>query len=38
MEKSALKFLEKLSNSFGPSGFEREAIKVVKSYVEHFSG
>jgi len=37
MQNSSLKFLENLSNSFGPSGFEREAIRVVKDYVEPFS-
>lgn len=37
MKKSSLKFLENLCNSFGPSGFEREVIKIVKNYVEKFS-
>ena len=37
MEEPSIRFLENLCNSFGPSGFEREAIKVVKRYVEQFS-
>ncbi len=37
MEKSSLLFLEELCNSFGPSGFEREPIRLMKKYVEKFS-
>ncbi len=32
-----VKLLEKLSNEFGPSGFEWEAQKILKEYVEAFS-
>ncbi|MDZ7332784.1 MAG: M42 family metallopeptidase [candidate division KSB1 bacterium] len=32
----SLEFLQQLSNSFGPSGFEREAIQIAKNYVEPF--
>ena len=34
MKKSAVKFLGKLSESFGPSGFERQAVRIVKDYVK----
>ena len=37
MKKSAVTFFENLCNSFGPSGFEKDAVKVVKDYVEEFS-
>ena len=37
MEQASISFLEKLCNSFGPSGFEREAIMIVKDYVRSFS-
>jgi len=37
MKKSSVKFFENLCNSFGPSGFERDAVKIVKDYVEEFS-
>ncbi len=37
MEKPALQYLENLSNAFGPSGFEREALNIVKDYVTPFS-
>lgn len=37
MLKEAKRFLENLSNSFGPSGFEREPIKLAKEYVTQFS-
>ena len=37
MDKRSKKLLEQLSNSFGPSGFEREPIKIIKDYVEPFS-
>ena len=36
MEANALQFMEALSNSFGPSGFESDALRVVKNYVEPF--
>jgi putative aminopeptidase FrvX len=36
MEENALKFLETLCNSFGPSGFEREATRLVKNYIADF--
>jgi putative aminopeptidase FrvX len=37
MKKNAVKFLGKLSESFGPSGFERETAKIVKAYVNEFA-
>jgi len=37
MEKESLAFLEKLTNCFGPSGFEREALKIVREYVKPYS-
>ena len=37
MKKNALKFLEKLSESFGPSGFERDALRIAKEYVGEFA-
>lgn len=37
MEKDSIAFLERLTNCFGPSGFEREALKIVKEYVKPFS-
>lgn len=37
MEQKALDFLRKLSESFGPSGFERDAVKIVKEYVAPFA-
>ncbi len=37
MKKSSIKFFENLCNSFGPSGFERDAVKIVKNYVKKFS-
>jgi len=36
MDKKSIAFLEKLTNSFGPSGFEREALKIVKEYVKPY--
>jgi putative aminopeptidase FrvX len=36
METQPLQFLESLTNAFGPSGFEREALKVVHDYVIPF--
>jgi len=37
MDQHALKFMEELTNSFGPSGFERDPSKVLKDYVARFS-
>lgn len=37
VEQEALKFLEELTNCFGPSGFEREPAKIVKAYVSKFA-
>ena len=37
MEKESKAFLEKLTNCFGPSGFEREALKIVRDYVKPYS-
>lgn len=37
MDEKALKFLKELSESFGPAGFERETLKIVKDYVQGFS-
>ncbi|MFX1250014.1 MAG: M42 family metallopeptidase [Promethearchaeota archaeon] len=37
MRKESLKFLEDMSNGFGPSGFELGVTKIVKKYVEKFS-
>lgn len=37
MNKKSKKLLEQLSNSFGPSGFEREPIKIIRDYIEPFS-
>ena len=37
MSDRSIQLLEDLSNSFGPSGFERDAAKVLKAYVEPFS-
>ena len=37
MEQKALDFLKKLSESFGPSGFERDAVRIVKDYVAPFA-
>jgi putative aminopeptidase FrvX len=37
MEAKALDFLKRLSESFGPSGFETEPLRVVKQYVEPFA-
>lgn len=36
MEKESLAFLERLTNCFGPSGFEREALKIVREYVKPY--
>ncbi len=37
MEAKALDFLRKLTESFGPSGFEREPVSIVKSCVQPFA-
>lgn len=37
VDQQALKFLEELTNCFGPSGFERAPAKIVKDYVSKFS-
>lgn len=37
MDKTSRNYLEKLINGFGPSGFEREVVKIVKDYVKGFS-
>jgi len=36
MDKSSRELLERLSNSFGPSGFEREPIKITKDFIEPY--
>ncbi|MGQ9628941.1 MAG: M42 family metallopeptidase [bacterium] len=36
MDSKALQYLKTLSESFGPAGFERETIKIVKDYVKPF--
>lgn len=36
MEATALQFLGRLCDSFGPSGFEREPGRIVKNYVQPF--
>lgn len=37
MEAKPLEFLKRLSESFGPSGFEREPVSIVKQYVQPFA-
>ncbi len=37
MDAAALEFLKTLSECFGPSGFEREAVRAVKQYVAPFA-
>ncbi len=37
MESHALEFFARLSDSFGPSGFEREPSTLVKGYVEPYA-
>jgi len=37
VDQQAMKFLEDLTNCFGPSGFEREPARIVKSYVAKYS-
>jgi len=36
MTKQSLTLLEKLSNSFGPPGFEREPIRIIRDYINMF--
>jgi len=36
MNQASKNLLEKLCNSFGPSGFEREPIKITKDYIEPY--
>ncbi|HJX04801.1 MAG TPA: M42 family metallopeptidase [Thermoplasmata archaeon] len=36
-DQQAMKFLEELTNCFGPSGFEREPARIVKNYVSKFT-
>jgi len=36
-DQQAMKLLEDLTNSFGPSGFEREPTRIMKSYVSKFA-
>ncbi len=37
IDQQALKFLEELTNSFGPSGFEREPARIVKQYMNKYA-
>lgn len=37
MKKEQIDFLQKLCDSFGPSGFEREPAKITKEYVSQFT-
>jgi putative aminopeptidase FrvX len=37
MEQGALDLLKRLSESFGPSGFEREPVSIVKGWVQPFA-
>jgi len=37
MDKDSLAFLVRLTNCFGPSGFEREALKIVRDYVKPYT-
>ncbi len=37
MDTKPLQFLEALSNAFGPSGFEREPLRLVRDYVAPFA-
>ncbi len=36
-EKEELEFLKRLTESFGPPGFEKEPIKIIKEHVSRFS-
>jgi len=37
MDKKSLAFLEELTNSFGPAGFEKEPTRIVRDYVKKHS-
>ena len=37
LDEKALKFLERMTESFGPSGFERETTQIVKEYIESYA-
>lgn len=37
VDQQAMEFLEDLTNCFGPSGFEREPARIVRSYVSKFT-
>jgi len=37
VDERAFKFMEELANSFGPSGFEEEPVKIVRDYASRFS-
>jgi putative aminopeptidase FrvX len=37
IDKKALTFLEELTNSFGPTGFEKDPARIVKKYVSQYS-
>lgn len=37
MAAKALELLKRLTESFGPSGFEREPVSLIKSYVPPFA-
>ncbi|MBO3767796.1 MAG: peptidase M28, partial [Candidatus Brockarchaeota archaeon] len=37
LDEERINFLKQLSESFGPSGFEREVIKIVKDYASRFA-
>ncbi len=37
MRTESLKFLEELTNCFGPSGFEKEPARIVKKYVSQYA-
>jgi endoglucanase len=37
LDKISLNFLRKISESFGPSGFERETSRVIKEYMKGFT-
>jgi len=36
-DQQAIRFLEELTNCFGPSGFEREPARIVRNYVSKFT-
>jgi putative aminopeptidase FrvX len=37
LDQKSLAFLEELTNSFGPAGFEKEPARIVKNYVAKYS-